>query len=609
MTKGIKARRLLLAAITVLLIGLLPGAVVRAEEVHDGDLQIKERVVLENPLESIRNRANASIAEYATADSSGESDYFYNRLSLKQQSLYRAMKSKCNTLLTSGGQLTRYEGKYTTGFVSFESGLSGNDAVAVGKLIMTNCPQFYFLSEQIFISGNSMAITVYDDFSSQSSRANATAQINTRVNWYLNQARSVSGNLQREKKIHDLIISNNNYSFGKYNQSIAGIFLENKAVCAGYSEAFQLLCNKLGIETISIVSETHEWNKVYINGSWTNVDVTNSGLGGTRFNVPDSNLSSRMYIPEDWIRALGIPGAASGRAWIYDGVDYSAVFDPDYYASRYSDLRAVFGSNSALLLDHFVSYGVREGRQGKASFDVYSYKRQYPDLRAAFGNYLPSYYYHYISYGNREGRAGTGCTTLRGAVTTYGGVNYSAVYDYSVYSTYGDLKRAFGEDDVAMLSHFVNYGMSEGRKGNSTFDVRSYRLQYADLRSAFGSNLASYYYHYISYGRREGRAGTGCTTLRGAISSLNGVNYSAVYDYNVYSTYGDLKRAFGDNDVAMLNHFISYGMAEGRTGSNSFKLSIYKSRYADLRAAFGNDNAAYYYHYINYGRREGRRAV
>ena len=72
---------------------------------------------------------------------------------------------------------------------------------------------------------------------------------------------------------------------------------------------------------------------------------------------------------------------------------------------------------------------------------------------------------HYIASGKKDGRAG--CKTLQGAVTVYNRVDYSAVFDYNYYITNnGDIKAAFGDDDVAVLAHFVNYGMSEGRRKN-----------------------------------------------------------------------------------------------------------------------------------------------
>ena len=96
------------------------------------------------------------------------------------------------------------------------------------------------------------------------------------------------------------------------------------------------------------------------------------------------------------------------------------------------------------------------------------------------------------------------------------------------------MKQAYGYDCNSLLQHFVNYGMAEGRQAKSSFNVTSYRLQYADLRRAYGNDLKSYYMHYVYYGAKEGRSGVGCAKLQGAVTSLNGVDYSAVYDYQYY---------------------------------------------------------------------------
>ena len=84
-----------------------------------------------------------------------------------------------------------------------------------------------------------------------------------------------------------------------------------------------------------------------------------------------------------------------------------------------------------------------------------------------YGNNLRSYYLHYISNGKAEGRKATGDVTITDGVSVYNGVDYSAVFDYNYYITNnGDIKAAFGDDDVSVLAHFVNYGMSEGRRKN-----------------------------------------------------------------------------------------------------------------------------------------------
>ncbi|WP_029231108.1 transglutaminase domain-containing protein [Butyrivibrio sp. VCB2006] len=97
---------------------------------------------------------------------------------------------------------------------------------------------------------------------------------------------------------------------------------------------------------------------------------------------------------------------------------YDTVFDASYYASHNPDVVAAFGNNSQKLLEHFVAFGMREGRQGNASFNVQAYKARYADLQKAFGNDLPRYYEHYISFGAKEGRNGSATGVVQATNTT-----------------------------------------------------------------------------------------------------------------------------------------------------------------------------------------------
>lgn len=92
------------------------------------------------------------------------------------------------------------------------------------------------------------------------------------------------------------------------------------------------------------------------------------------------------------------------KKFMFNGLDYSLVFDPIYYTNKYPDLKKVFGANSTALFDHFCTYGMQEGRIATANFNVNVYKNTYADLRNAFGNNLPLYYKHYITNGYKEKR-------------------------------------------------------------------------------------------------------------------------------------------------------------------------------------------------------------
>jgi hypothetical protein len=99
-------------------------------------------------------------------------------------------------------------------------------------------------------------------------------------------------------------------------------------------------------------------------------------------------------------------------------------------------------------------------------------------------------------------------TKVVNPITVLDGVDYSRVYNYEYYTTkYPSLKKIYGNDDIAVLKHFVNYGMKEGRQGSSEFCVQNYKARYAGLRNAFGNNNVQYYMHYINYGYKEHRNG------------------------------------------------------------------------------------------------------
>ncbi|MCC8028819.1 MAG: N-acetylmuramoyl-L-alanine amidase, partial [Lachnospiraceae bacterium] len=129
------------------------------------------------------------------------------------------------------------------------------------------------------------------------------------------------------------------------------------------------------------------------------------------FLTSSSDVSTYLST-ESGLQSLGVADATgianyfglSKNPNYYNGVDYSAVYDYDYYISKYEDLAAAFGSDSAAALQHFVTYGMSEGRQASADFNVTIYRYNYYDLQQAYGTDWKQYYLHYISYGQSEGR-------------------------------------------------------------------------------------------------------------------------------------------------------------------------------------------------------------
>ena len=122
-------------------------------------------------------------------------------------------------------------------------------------------------------------------------------------------------------------------------------------------------------------------------------------------NVPLVEWSNRVFVC-----AWNVPAyLASSKPGLYvwDGVDYGAVFNPTYYSKMHKDLKDVFGTDSKKLFEHFLKCGMREGRQAYAGFCVHAYRDRYSDLKKAFGSDLPLYYKHYCEFGLKEKRIGT----------------------------------------------------------------------------------------------------------------------------------------------------------------------------------------------------------
>ena len=57
-------------------------------------------------------------------------------------------------------------------------------------------------------------------------------------------------------------------------RSIYGVFVNKKAVCAGYAKAFQYLLNMCGIECTYVTSDSHAWNLIKLEGDYYHIDVT-----------------------------------------------------------------------------------------------------------------------------------------------------------------------------------------------------------------------------------------------------------------------------------------------------------------------------------------------
>lgn len=89
---------------------------------------------------------------------------------------------------------------------------------------------------------------------------------------------------QKFKLIHDTVVRECEYAEDGGNcYSPYGCLVDKKAVCEGYSKAVMMLCDYAQIKCLPVVGEgfnddgtfqAHLWNKIMLDGSWYNTDVT-----------------------------------------------------------------------------------------------------------------------------------------------------------------------------------------------------------------------------------------------------------------------------------------------------------------------------------------------
>ena len=95
---------------------------------------------------------------------------------------------------------------------------------------------------------------------------------------------------------------------------------------------------------------------------------------------------------------------------------------------------------------------------------------------------------------------------------------------------YPDVVKELGEDEMALFTHFVTFGIWEQRQPSDAFNVDAYASMNPDLQEAFGDDIVAYYIHYANH--------PGATGVTRPTPTL----YYAVWHNNtIYSVYDFVK--------------------------------------------------------------------
>jgi len=107
--------------------------------------------------------------------------------------------------------------------------------------------------------------------------------INAKINYIeeniLNKSLSIRDNILLA---HDYIINNSAYdslrgdkNITNYRSDIAyGPLIEGYGICGGYTDALELILERLGVISFKISSDEHVWNALLVDNHWLNIDLT-----------------------------------------------------------------------------------------------------------------------------------------------------------------------------------------------------------------------------------------------------------------------------------------------------------------------------------------------
>lgn len=213
------------------------------------------------------------------------SHYFYDQLSSELKSAYNQLYDYCLKLECSEDDaITVTYSDGTTGYLVGYATISGN-TLAVNDLskfysvFYYENPRFYFMEQGCSYSTSNgyitkIAMTCNESFYQGSVRATESTKMHDKVSSILNAVDAISDPVAKEDYIAKYICDNTVYEKVDHHQSAYGALVAGKAVCAGYTNAYSLLCSAAGLETTFTCSPNHVWNRVKYYDNWYCTDVT-----------------------------------------------------------------------------------------------------------------------------------------------------------------------------------------------------------------------------------------------------------------------------------------------------------------------------------------------
>ncbi len=209
--------------------------------------------------------------------------YVYNQLSDAEREFWDVLDEICVKYMTTPVNAHAKTNGYHTD-VARSTELSMGRMQEIAQIFRYSNPQYFFLNNKYYFLDDEkwLAFGVYTDFVLGGKRALERDKVKAVITAWQSEIDKCVSDAEKVQAIHDRIIHEVTYNYSAsmnnedktFSQSAYSTFCRGTTVCAGYTLAFELLCNGSGIDAFAVTSQTHAWNKVRVQDSWFNVDCT-----------------------------------------------------------------------------------------------------------------------------------------------------------------------------------------------------------------------------------------------------------------------------------------------------------------------------------------------
>lgn len=239
--------------------------------------------------------------------------------------------------------------------------LNWDEASTVYRLVYYDYPEYFWINggcDGSINSNTKVVLSISPSYAMSGSALNAAKdKFNQKVNSLLV---GLDGKSEYEKSLllHDRIIKQVSYITTNNDQNAYGALVEGKAVCAGYSRAYQLLMNKAGLSAWYVSGtgqdpdksqpESHAWNLVLVDDNWYYTDVTwddqgdDSNIFYAYFNVTSKQINED-HTADEFVDYL--PNATATAANYF--VKNNRVFNSEIDIERLANLLNADQNNTA----------------------------------------------------------------------------------------------------------------------------------------------------------------------------------------------------------------------------------------------------------------------